>query len=241
MSEVEPLAKTDARSEAFLMYQAAVVDGVSGVPSEDQPLLRIRVQGRLDDPSRPAAVNKLMALGLVRDRSLDVEDGQPTSDILAVAVREVVQEYVRTVARRFEALSASEDELVGLLKSDALPPEAALTAIHEARDRQVDAAVSSIAALLRDESPSVVVAAAAALSQMAPDERADEIVEAAGRLGREREYASLHRLIFIVGDLEQPVAREYLEGLTGHQIPDIRRAAEQALKSHSPDVRRGQP
>ncbi|MGM0554834.1 MAG: hypothetical protein ACQEVA_00460 [Myxococcota bacterium] len=239
--EVDALEKTEEEASAFLMYQAAVVDGVSGVPSDEQPFLRVRVQGRLEDPTRPDSVNNLMALGLSRDLQFEAGDGAPSATTVQTSVRQVVEEYVRIVARRFEALSGTETQLVALLESEELPAEAALTAIHEARDRKVDEAAPAVAELLGHDSPDVVVAAAGALAKMAPEKTAGQIVDAAGRLGRERKYASLHQLIFIVGDLDQPVAREYLDGLRGHQIPDIRRAATQALDSGVSDDDRGQP
>ncbi len=239
LEESATLKTTESESDAFVSYRAAVVDEVAGVPADEQPFLRIRVQGQLSDPDRPDEVNELMALGIERDHPLDELDGPLDSQTTRELLREAVGEYVSIAEARFAVLSADEGELVDLLASPSLPPEVVLTAVHEARERKIDNAVPVMAALLEHDSPTVVVAAAAALAQMAHDERATDIVEAAGRLGREREYASLHRLIFIIGDLDSPVARQYLEGLTGHKIPDIRRAAQQVMDRGRVETSRG--
>lgn len=224
------LETSDVDSDAFLTYRVAVVDGVAGIPADEQPFVRVQIQGRLSDPSRPDGANEMMALSFERDKSLADESADPADGDLSRAVEEVIEEYVAAVESRFELYSASDARLVELLADDALAPEAALAGIHEARDRRIEAAVPVLTGFLEHESPSVVVAAAAALVQMKPEESATSVVAAAGKLGRHREYAALHRLIYIIGDLDDPVAREYLEGMTSHKIPDIRRAAQQVMR-----------
>jgi hypothetical protein len=230
IDDSDVLESSDEASDASFVYRAAVVDEAAGIPADEQPFVRIRVQGRLTDPSQSKSANDLMALGFVVDRTFQDEEGQPTPDMLREFVREAVDEYIAAVQGRFRAYTATDSELGELMQDESLPPEALLTAIHEARDRGVESSVPALQQRLLDETPAVVVAAAAALASIAPERSASKMVEAAGQLGREREYAALHRLIFILGDVRAPVVTEYLQGLSGHKIPDIRRAAEQVLE-----------
>lgn len=123
------------------------------------------------------------------------------------------------------------DALIEKLEAEEVGPDERLSAIHTARDEQVAEVVPALEGLLMSANPEIVVAAAAALNGLDANDAAGAVVEAAGRLGRERHYEQLRQLLFIVGDIGGPEARMYLEAVAqGHHLPAIRQTAGQVLE-----------
>lgn len=126
-------------------------------------------------------------------------------------------------------------QVIAQLNDDKLSTDKRLAAIHRAGDEKIERAIPRLHKLLSADDPDVVVAAAAALSQLDDAEADNDVVEAAGRLSRRREYEHLREILFVVGAIGGPASRTYLQAVAdGHQVPPIRRAAAQILENLPP-------
>ncbi len=134
-----------------------------------------------------------------------------------------------------KAHAKDASKIVGELGAKDLPVDKRLDAIHRAGDEKIDAAIPRLRALLSSKHPDVVVAAAAALAQLhAPHADAD-VVEAAGRLSRDRQYEHLREILFVVGEIGGPASRTYLKAVAdGYDVPPIRQTAAQVLEDLPP-------
>ena len=122
-------------------------------------------------------------------------------------------------------------KLVEQLESQNLDAQTRLEAIHTAREAGLVEAIPALRELLGADEPQVVVAAAAALQGLDAPNIGSAVVEAAGRLSRERHFEQLRQLLFIVGDIGGMAARTYLEAVAdAHQVPPIRQTAGQVLE-----------
>lgn len=126
-------------------------------------------------------------------------------------------------AQRARALKTLTDE-------DATD-DARLANIHNTRDLQITEATPELRKLLAHENPDIVVAAAAALDGLNAKDADLALMEAAGHLGRAREFEHLRQLLYIIGSVGGPRARTYLETVAeGHELSAIQNTARQILK-----------
>lgn len=114
--------------------------------------------------------------------------------------------------------------------------DARLDSIHSARDLQLADAIPELRKSLKSDNADIVVAAAAALDGLNAKDADLALIEAAGHLGRARQFEHLRQLLYIIGSVGGPRARTYLETVAeGHELPPIRDTAAQILKDSSPD------
>lgn len=108
---------------------------------------------------------------------------------------------------------------------------ARLDSIHSARDLQLMDAIPALQELLKNDNADIVVAAAAALDGLDAPDTDLLLIEAAGHLGRARDFEHLRQLLYIIGNVGGPRARTYLETVAeGHELPPIQDTAAQVLK-----------
>jgi len=116
------------------------------------------------------------------------------------------------------------------LADEDMADEARLASIHSARDLKITEATPELRKLLAHPNPDLVVAAAAALDGLNAKDTDLALMEAAGHLGRAREFEHLRQLLYILGSVGGPRARTYLETVAeGHELSAIRNTAQQIL------------
>lgn len=122
-------------------------------------------------------------------------------------------------------------QILKTLADEDAPDDARLDSIHSARDLQIADATPALRKLLSDDNPDIVVAAAAALDGLDAKDADLALIEAAGHLGRARQFEHLRQLLYLIGSVGGPRTRTYLETVAeGHELSPIRDTAAQILK-----------
>lgn len=130
---------------------------------------------------------------------------------------------------------AKRAAIVETLTDRSAADDARLESIHRARDLGVTDAVPALRSLLHSDNPNIVVAAAAALDGLNATGADLALIEAAGQLGRARQFEHLRQLLYLLGSVGGPRAKTYLETIAeGHELAPIRNTAAQILNDSFP-------
>lgn len=143
-------------------------------------------------------------------------------------VDEAVADFVGELDTLAEVHTAAPAELGAVVERDGVAEAARLQAIHRIRDAGAREAVPALTRALGADDPDVVAAAAAALQALEAKQAVADVIEAAGRLGRERHYPQVIQLLYVLGDFGGERARAYIDATAeGHQVPAVRQVAQE--------------